>query len=599
LAKLAKKVPKAAPKEVVSPEVLVEIEAALQEGERRFPGIFRRWNEAIERYGLSMVRAFQGDHTQEELEAATTLARAEFSVTDRQKVDEMYLQLVPAEERLLPDETPATLAERLTKDQAEPYKAAAHHHHLAKAYMEAMEASPGYLLVSMPPQHGKTELVCWTILWAWTKNPKLRIMYGSYNADRAEDISKKLRRMVNQYGPDLGLQIDPNNRGVKSWSLISGGVAYFIGLQGGATGYTVDLSIIDDPFKGHEDAESQKVRDTVYDTYNSAFLTRKTDNYTAIIIQTRWNKDDLCGRLEAEAKAGVGRSYKVVNIPAEAEENDPLGRKPGEWLWPSKFSDAHYLEFKFGAASTRWIWNSLYQGHPTLQEGNIVKKVDFRFYTAKECPTEFDRIIQSMDPTFTAKAKSDFVALQVWGQKGPNFYCLDGLKQRLEFGQAETAILVNKMKYKTMVATLIENSASGPALEQVLRKRIPGVILIGTKGKDKRTRLLAVEPLVRAHNVYFPANEDGISPPWAVSIIDEVCDYDEGAAHDDQVDAFTQALKFLMPAGWKAEEAEPLGPDFQMGVKQVQQERIRTWMSKVLKADTKRRNPRRFRGRTF
>src|SRR3546814_9967606 len=72
-----------------------------------------------------------------------------------------------------------------------------------------------------------------------------------------------------------------------------------------------------------------------------------SDTGSVIIIQTRWHEDDLVGRLtdpsnpcynEDEAKL-----WKIINIPAVAEEDDVLGRAPGAPLWPERFG-LDYLE---------------------------------------------------------------------------------------------------------------------------------------------------------------------------------------------------------------------------------------------------------------
>jgi hypothetical protein len=49
-------------------------------------------------------------------------------------------------------------------------------------------------------------------------------------------------------------------------------------------------------------------------------------------MNTRWHEEDVAGRVleQIDRKLIKGR---VISIPAIAEENDPLGRRPGEYLW--------------------------------------------------------------------------------------------------------------------------------------------------------------------------------------------------------------------------------------------------------------------------
>src|SRR5262249_45447628 len=81
-----------------------------------------------------------------------------------------------------------------------------------------------------------------------------------------------------------------------------------------------------------------------------------------ILIQTRWHLDDLAGRLlpkDYDGRTGwvtstEGERWYVVNLPALAEDpprdedgrplwRDPLGRKPGDALWPEWFTRERLL----------------------------------------------------------------------------------------------------------------------------------------------------------------------------------------------------------------------------------------------------------------
>jgi hypothetical protein len=65
---------------------------------------------------------------------------------------------------------------------------------------------------------------------------------------------------------------------------------------------------------------------------------------------------------QIERKEVKGR---VISIPAIAEEDDPLGRDPGEYLWddPSGYNYAAFLRARQRETSPM-MWAALYQQRP-------------------------------------------------------------------------------------------------------------------------------------------------------------------------------------------------------------------------------------------
>ena len=113
-----------------------------------------------------------------------------------------------------------------------------------------------------------------------------------------------------------------------------------------------------------------------------------------------------------------------------ADENDALGRKPGEALWPEYgYNEAWAAETKVDVGT--YFWNALYQQHPSSPEGEILKRGWWKFY--RERPWSFDEVLQSWDMTFKDSDGSDFVVGGVWGRKGADKYLLDQVRGRMDF----------------------------------------------------------------------------------------------------------------------------------------------------------------------
>jgi hypothetical protein len=175
------------------------------------------------------------------------------------------------------------------------------------------------------------------------------VICASYNDTLATQFGRKTRNLIRQEEtqrlfPGLNLKSDSQSKG--EWETEDGGFYFSVGIGGGVTGRRGDLGIIDDPIRGRKDADSQLIRDNCWNWYLEDFRTRLKPTAAVIIIMTRWHEDDLAGRIlnddwdgeSGKILAKDGEEWDVVCLPAQAKENDVLGRKQGEWLWSEWFT---------------------------------------------------------------------------------------------------------------------------------------------------------------------------------------------------------------------------------------------------------------------
>ena len=193
------------------------------------------------------------------------------------------------------------------------------------------------LLVTMPPRHGKSEL-CSVYLPAWYLGnyPERRIILASYESDFAASWGRRVRDVLEQHGQHLfEVSLRADSAAAYRWDLdgYTGGMIA-VGVGGAATGRGADLFIIDDPVKSPEEAQSQTMSRRIWDWYRGVARTRLEPGGAMLLIMTRWSEDDLAGRLLADRD---GEAWEVLNLPALAEDDDPIGRVPGEALWPERF----------------------------------------------------------------------------------------------------------------------------------------------------------------------------------------------------------------------------------------------------------------------
>jgi len=150
-------------------------------------------------------------------------------------------------------------------------------------------------------------------------------------------------------------------------------------------------------------------------------------------------------------------------------------------------------------------------------------------------PDNLTEWVQSWDCAFKSTATSDFVVGQVWARDGANRYLVDQVRRRMTFTETLQAVREMSEAYPQANRKLIEDKANGSAVIDTLRREIAGMIPIQPHG-GKEARAQAVSAAVESGNVYLPRRAR-----WVMDFIEE-CAAFPNAAHDDQVDAMTQAL---------------------------------------------------------
>jgi predicted phage terminase large subunit-like protein len=249
-------------------------------------------------------------------------------------------------------------------------------------------------------------------------------------------------------------------------------------------------------------------------------------------MATRWHLDDPIGRL-LEKQPG---RWELVNFRAIAEQDEPPYRLTGEPLSIERHSLASLLAIRDGGATSSYQWEALYQQRPGPLSGGIFKREDWQFY--KEPPSSFSEMIQSWDCAFKDTRSSDFVVGQVWGVSGAGRYLLDQVRGQMSFTRTLEAIRQTSAKYPETHRKLVEDKANGTAVIDTLKSEIPGLVAVQPEG-GKEARAHAISAFVEAHNVYLPAEA-----LWVSNFIEEHAAFPNGA-HDDQVDALTQALNYI------------------------------------------------------
>jgi predicted phage terminase large subunit-like protein len=448
---------------------------------------------------------------------------------------------------------------------------------LAEAVRKVERGQNQKLAVSMPPRSGKSELISKrSPLWMLRRHPEWKIVMSSYSGGLVGDFAKWIRTTIED-NPQLGIALARDGGKASIWSTVEGGGLYTTSTRGGLTGRGARVVFIDDPIKDFIEAHSPVMRQNVWDWWLSVVQTRLEPPYLIVVVQTRWHEDDFIGRLLSPDHEGDPRDWNLITLPAIAEENDIIGRAPGDPLRIPVIDESR------AEALDRWddvkravggyTWSALYQQRPAPARGAIFDTGWWRYWTSNpERATEDGRIVfldphdlhggqwvDSWDTSFkgstsSSGTSSDFVVGQRWVRMSANRYLIAQLRDRWSFTQTIDKMLQwgrqdddYASPYGRYVHDrLIEDRANGSAIIDTLRDRISGLKPINPT-TDKASRARAVTPEVESGNVFLPHPADE-GNEWVQDLLSELRNFPHDAA-DDQVDALTQALSYLRYSG--------------------------------------------------
>lgn len=419
--------------------------------------------------------------------------------------------------------------------------------YVANTLQKFIEADTGnaydILILETPPQHGKSMTVTEALpSWCMGKHPDWRVIIASYNDDSAERFARRNKEKIAAFGQTLfSVKIGGINRATEFELRAAKGCApgrlISRGMLAGITGNSANLLIIDDPIKNRTEADSEIRRTQLWNEWLSSLKSRLAAGAKVVVIMTPWHEDDLAARLLAAEE-----NIQLVRLPVEAEENDPLGRKVGEALCPELGKGEKWLrQFKRSylndAQGGERAWTALYQCAPRVEEGGLVKRDWWRYYDAGE-KMEFAREVISVDAAFKGGEKNDFVAIEVWGKVGNDYYLRYCLNRHMDFPQTIRAIRTVRELYPQAMTVLIEDKANGSAIIQTLRREMFCVPVTPLGGKEARVN--AISPAIESGHTYLPKGEE-----WVSAFVDQFTAFPAGK-NDDMVDSATQAISYLL-----------------------------------------------------
>lgn len=432
------------------------------------------------------------------------------------------------------------------------------HQYLADVVQEVVDGTrKPYQTVSVPPQHGKTSmLIGEAVSWIMGRRPGIEVAITGHRHDLMTEWSMKVRdrvqsRLYRLVFPDAGNVVRGHNRS-DFWRMENRSLLRAKSVGSKLTGSRVDWLVVDDAHAGRAEAESITERNKVHRWFEADCLSRLSPGAKVFVVGTRWHPDDLIGRLtDEEYVAGLraaqaeNRIFEVTNLPAVAEmgDDDPLGREPGQALFP-EVRNAEWLRGQ-KAALPSYEWQSQYQGNPRSVSSGQVDLSKIIRITEDDVPLDIPRC-RGWDFALTEKKTSDYTAgpLCAYDPVQDRLYLMNMVRHRKPWPMTKAVVLTmaGQDLHKWNATRMAVEAVSGFEIGlQELNTALSGKVSVEARNPRPGGKLMRAQGwlnLIEAGRFYM------VSAPWNRDFLDEL-EVFPGGAHDDQVDGISIAYESL------------------------------------------------------
>jgi predicted phage terminase large subunit-like protein len=437
------------------------------------------------------------------------------------------------------------------------YEPAAHHRLLIAELEKVARGETPRLAIFMPPGSAKSTYAS-VLFPPWLlASSDWNVLAASHTTELAEKWGRRIRNLIAEHSATLGLSFASDSQAAGRWSLQNGSEYYAAGVGTAIAGFRARLGLIDDPIRSRQDADSELIRDRIWDWYINDFKTRLVPHAAEILIQTRWHEDDLAGR------ALNHEHWKVICLPALADANDPLGRKVGDPLWSDDDYGYGNQLIELSRVTPARTWSALYQQRPSPEEGDYFKEGWLRPYENTPSLGTL-KVYGASDYAVTADGGDYTVHIVVGIDPEWRIYVLDLWRAQASSDRWIEAFCDLVLQWKPIGWAEEQGqirAGVGPFLERRQRERRAYVARaqFPTRG-DKAVRAQSIRGRMALDGLYVPTHAS-----WYPDLRSELLSFPAGK-HDDQVDALGLIGQVLdkMSAGEKPKVVEPIRGAFDL-----------------------------------
>ncbi len=396
-----------------------------------------------------------------------------------------------------------------------------------------------YVIICVPPRHGKSDIGSRRYpAWHLIRNPNHEVILASYNYELARDMAYEARSCFTEAGSLYGLGIRRDRKSIDSWRVVDhrGGMCC-AGIGGTITGRGANVLVIDDYIKNREEAESQVMRDKIWNSFRSDMMTRRAPVHAVIIIANRWHQDDLVGRIErmnnpkADNHDPKFPKFEKVVFPAQSEN--------GAWLFPERFGTDWYESMKSMLGT--YAWGAQGQQNPVPRTGNLLRADKVKRMAVEDMPPDL-RWYRGWDLASSKKERTkenpDYTVGTCAAYRDGKIYVRDVVRTRGQAPERDRVIEVIAEQDGMGVPVIIEVVAGYKDTFHNMEALLSGKAVVRkfTTGKaDKVARASFLEPIFEAGGVYIAQGA------WNEEWLQEMASFPSGR-HDDQVDSLVVAM---------------------------------------------------------
>lgn len=412
---------------------------------------------------------------------------------------------------------------------------------ICNALQAVEEGKVKRLIITAPPQHMKS-LHSSIIFPSYClgRNPKRRIIESSFSGNIASRFGRHVRNisqlpLTRRIFPDLILSEDSQAK--NKFDTTKGGYYVAAGRDGSITSYGADIMILDDMYSNKQEANSEVIRENIWDTYLTVYKTRLNKDSALVLLQTRWHDDDLIGKI---LRLETDQDWTVIEFPAIATKDDKF-RKKGEALWPEKYP-VEYLESQ--RALDPDVFSCMYQCTPLNEENAEFKRAWFKYFDDEMMPSNL-RLYLTIDPAISKKDEADETSLMVTGMAPDrSIYVLQNVH-----GKMDPSELIDKIfelaEFYSFTEVGVETVAYQQALSHFLKKEMLARYKEG-KGKLLNIREIKTrtekEQKIRGLIAYYK-NGMIYHRKFGLSELEsQMLRFPKGA-HDDSLDSLAMAIE--------------------------------------------------------
>lgn len=365
---------------------------------------------------------------------------------------------------------------------------------MANELQNFIESNKKILVINIPPRHGKSRTATLLVQWLLGKNPKTKIMTGSYNETLSTSFAKQVRDSIAEED-GVFEKIFPNTKikygeaSMNKWALDGSQEANYLATSptGTSTGFGCNVMIIDDLIKTSEEAYNESVLEKHKDWFNNTMLQRTEKGFKIIIIMTRWCTNDLAGYILNNYDDVVHINYKAVNEDGTMLCSDILSKED--------------FEFK-----TKEMNEDIIQANYNQEPIDIKGKLYEKLMSWQELP-KYTKVYSLTD---TADKGEDYLVTLPYIVNNGDVFILDIQydNRSMEYTEDECTDMlirnnVNEAEFES------NNGGRGFArnIDRKLREKgyYKANIKTYTQTKNKESRILASASWISNH-VFFPPN---------------------------------------------------------------------------------------------